>query len=627
VRIFILAIFFLAGTLAAFSQPVATIGEKTSVVVADYELLPDQGYSFKKILTDSSLLFTANDSLRPSTTNCYWLKFNIKNSSNYDRPYRLRVLPNINNTLFYFDEDTHKWMSQSAGQLVKTDKSRTKGLLPVTLQGGKQTTLYVQVNIGQSAAFEKPCKPQLVLEQVATRDRQENLLALGCIVSLAVLFIVFINNLHVYFSFRDRTVLYFLVGQLGGMIYIISYRYYFKVLFFFQPFTGAVQADGIVNLYDYSSVLMHLSVALILFGFIQFTRSYLHTRQQLPALDAVLKYGIIGYLLFTVVVGAINVFWFYADGYTLRYDNLFVGLLILAIVVTSIAGYRQKLPSAAAFLLANLLPLLLMMSLALYHVLINVANDGQLILPDLAIISQAICFSVAIVSRVRIVRENLALKEAEAQQLAFDIREMEFRHREIMLENEQINASCRELELRQQLQEIEAKQLSENILLEKNANKGLQEKLESNSRELASTTLYMVQKNELLAKLKKQIEELNKLSPGSKHQELDGIHSILQSNLYLDDDWHKFKLHFEQVHPNFFAEVSAQYPSLTKNELRLYSYFHINLSTKEIAALLNIDPASVRRAKSRLYKKIGTGESKETSKPTEDEMSTGFGED
>ncbi|HEY8896589.1 MAG TPA: LuxR C-terminal-related transcriptional regulator, partial [Niastella sp.] len=47
------------------------------------------------------------------------------------------------------------------------------------------------------------------------------------------------------------------------------------------------------------------------------------------------------------------------------------------------------------------------------------------------------------------------------------------------------------------------------------------------------------------------------------------------------------------------------HPTLTKNEIRLCAYFHINLSTKEIASLLNIDPASVRRAKTRLYKKMG----------------------
>ncbi len=50
--------------------------------------------------------------------------------------------------------------------------------------------------------------------------------------------------------------------------------------------------------------------------------------------------------------------------------------------------------------------------------------------------------------------------------------------------------------------------------------------------------------------------------------------------------------------------AQARYPALTSNEQRLSCYFHIQLSTKEIAVLLSIDPASVRRAKTRLFKKI-----------------------
>lgn len=78
----------------------------------------------------------------------------------------------------------------------------------------------------------------------------------------------------------------------------------------------------------------------------------------------------------------------------------------------------------------------------------------------------------------------------------------------------------------------------------------------------------------------------------------------------MDANWSTFKLHFEQVHPHFFEDLQASHPNLTKNEVRLYAYFHIKLSTKEIASLLNIDPASVRQAKSRLYKKMSVNNSK-----------------
>jgi hypothetical protein len=40
----------------------------------------------------------------------------------------------------------------------------------------------------------------------------------------------------------------------------------------------------------------------------------------------------------------------------------------------------------------------------------------------------------------------------------------------------------------------------------------------------------------------------------------------------------------------------------------VYCYFHIQLSTKETSTLLNIDPASVRRAKTRLFKKLAAAD-------------------
>jgi hypothetical protein len=244
------------------------------------------------------------------------------------------------------------------------------------------------------------------------------------------------------------------------------------------------------------------------------------------------------------------------------------------------------------------------MSVAMYNVLISFNNDGHLLLPDLVIVSEALCFSIAIVSRIQIFKEALLAKEAEACQLALDIGHAEFRHGEIKLENEQIQAAFRELELKRKLSEFETQKLTLDMLQQQSTLKNLQEKLEANQRELASTTLYMVQKNALLAGLKNQIEELNKLNPNNKQKELSGIKDILQTNLYLDEDWTRFKLHFEQVHPHFFEDLQGKYPNLTKNELRLLSYFHIKLYTKQIAGLINIDPECVRPPKPRLYKKI-----------------------
>lgn len=54
----------------------------------------------------------------------------------------------------------------------------------------------------------------------------------------------------------------------------------------------------------------------------------------------------------------------------------------------------------------------------------------------------------------------------------------------------------------------------------------------------------------------------------------------------------------------FQEGLKRQYPGLTSYDLRLSTYLKANLSTKEIAILLNITPDSVKKAKHRLRKKL-----------------------
>lgn len=52
-------------------------------------------------------------------------------------------------------------------------------------------------------------------------------------------------------------------------------------------------------------------------------------------------------------------------------------------------------------------------------------------------------------------------------------------------------------------------------------------------------------------------------------------------------------------------KLKQHYPRLTVYDLRLCTYLKTNLSTKEIATLLNITPDSVKKAKHRLRRKLG----------------------
>jgi DNA-binding CsgD family transcriptional regulator len=585
------SIFFILLLLpvAAFAQPVYTLSDSPTAQIKNYALLPDRGYSFDKILTDTTLPFIVNDPLSPGQANSYWLKIIIANPFQEARPYHVQVRPGLNNTLYYFDANAQKWVSDQAGIMTGPGNNRVdrEGMFCV-LRAQTVNTIYIKVDIKSLGQLGYAVKPEVVLEKEAVALKKEQIIWITWITSLTVLFLFLLNNVYIWFSFKDKTILYYLIGQLGGMIYITAYKQVFPVLFPCRVFSIGLQPNGILAWYGLNDLLIHTGILVIMYGAVQFGRSYLNTRQSVPRLDAILKYGLYAYLPLSFIFIVINTGFFYTEHYAWLVDNIFTGLLFAVIIYASVVGYMRKLPGASPFLMANLVSFGFMLALPLYHLFVDLNNLGyslvKSLLPDLVIITQTIGFSVALVARTRSIQHDLETKEMEARQLESDLRETAFRHQLIELENQKIITEMQH---------------------EKTRNEQLQGKLETNQRELASSTLYIAQKNELLARLKTQIKELNKLYPDRKHQELQNIESALQSNLHLDADWGKFKLHFEQVHPHFFENLQANHPSLTKHEIRLYAYFHINLSTKEIAALLNIDPASVRRAKTRLYKKMG----------------------
>ena len=60
----------------------------------------------------------------------------------------------------------------------------------------------------------------------------------------------------------------------------------------------------------------------------------------------------------------------------------------------------------------------------------------------------------------------------------------------------------------------------------------------------------------------------------------------------------------ENSNQRFQQQLKVRYSRLTSYDIRLCTYLKSNLSTKEIATLLNIAPDSVKKAKHRLRKKM-----------------------
>jgi DNA-binding CsgD family transcriptional regulator len=65
-----------------------------------------------------------------------------------------------------------------------------------------------------------------------------------------------------------------------------------------------------------------------------------------------------------------------------------------------------------------------------------------------------------------------------------------------------------------------------------------------------------------------------------------------------------FYSNFEKIYPKFRPSLQKIISDITANELKLCALLRLNLSSKEIAQLLNITPESVNKARYRLRKKI-----------------------
>jgi DNA-binding CsgD family transcriptional regulator len=69
-------------------------------------------------------------------------------------------------------------------------------------------------------------------------------------------------------------------------------------------------------------------------------------------------------------------------------------------------------------------------------------------------------------------------------------------------------------------------------------------------------------------------------------------------------DWEQFALHFNEVHDDFLVAIQREFPNLTSNEIKLCAYLRLNLSSKEIAHIMNITVKSVELSRYRLRKKL-----------------------
>jgi ligand-binding sensor domain-containing protein/DNA-binding CsgD family transcriptional regulator len=136
-------------------------------------------------------------------------------------------------------------------------------------------------------------------------------------------------------------------------------------------------------------------------------------------------------------------------------------------------------------------------------------------------------------------------------------------------------------------------------------NEQLQADLASKSRELANSAMNIVYKNELLQKISEEMGHL-KDSTGKQlaDEQLRRIQKVIDEGMNDERDWNIFESSFNEAHENFFKKLKSDHPDLVPNDLKLCAYLRMNMSSKEMASLLNISLRGVEIRRYRLRKKL-----------------------
>ncbi len=135
--------------------------------------------------------------------------------------------------------------------------------------------------------------------------------------------------------------------------------------------------------------------------------------------------------------------------------------------------------------------------------------------------------------------------------------------------------------------------------------KSIQKQDIENNTELINLALNIVQKNDALQLISRKIESL-RANPKFMvcYQELYELQSMLRQTLLLDMDRENLQLLIHENNQLFYSKLNELYPRLTNKEIRLTTLVRLNLSSKEIASILNISIKSVEMNRYRLRKKM-----------------------
>lgn len=159
---------------------------------------------------------------------------------------------------------------------------------------------------------------------------------------------------------------------------------------------------------------------------------------------------------------------------------------------------------------------------------------------------------------------------------------------------------------KEELNRLNAEKQAEEQRMQEQKSLMLEKELQNKNNELTLQTTVLVKRNQaiqtLLEELDKQKETLGDRYPNKLYKRMK---TLLEETLNNQADWVLFESYFNSTHQNFMDRLRQRYEDITTGDLRICCLLRMNLSTKEIASLLNVSVRAVEIRRYRLRKRLG----------------------
>jgi tetratricopeptide (TPR) repeat protein len=127
--------------------------------------------------------------------------------------------------------------------------------------------------------------------------------------------------------------------------------------------------------------------------------------------------------------------------------------------------------------------------------------------------------------------------------------------------------------------------------------------IELRNREIIEKVLKISEKNELIDATVKLLDDFSPTLSQKQRSQLEAITRDLRMR-GTKNQWEEFYGYFSQVYSQFYEKLEKEFPGLTLNEKRLCALLKLNMTTKDMAAITNLNFKSIEVARTRLRKKF-----------------------